>query len=310
MKFGTLFITGAGGFLGPSVVAAALRAGYRVVALLHHNTGLPETTEQRKLARQRKILESRITESHNLQIVTGCLNDANFVNQILRTEKVDAVIHMAGITNVMKVAENLQAAMHANVNATEVLATAANNFAIQNRRLIPFIFISTIRVPQVLEKAVNTGETPIFRCGYTRSKYIAEKVFENLPGLSTVIFYSTNLIGVGDSDTVVPVWVRNALKGDQIPIMGDGSTIIEFLSIDSFCGQLLKLLVEHNTTQSVQRHSSETEFHISLEKLAQTICVSMDRIQRKGLIANSGHQKNKHYSSHKELICYEAARQV
>ncbi len=72
-----VLVTGAGGFIGLNVVKAYSEAGWKVLALVHHN------------------IPNELYNLNNVEVVRGDVTNAEFMSQF--SEKIDIVAHVAGL---------------------------------------------------------------------------------------------------------------------------------------------------------------------------------------------------------------------
>jgi len=171
------FVTGGTGFVGRNLIEQMVTTGWQVVAL-HRQTSNIEALK-----------------SLNVQLVEGSITDPQSLQRAM-PEKVDAVFHVAGNTNMWSRLNSQQT--RDNVDGTRnMVATAIK------RRVGRFIHTSSIityglHPERITEKTPSTAAASRFN--YMRSKYLAEgEVLKGVnKGLDAVILNPANIIGPHD----------------------------------------------------------------------------------------------------------------
>jgi nucleoside-diphosphate-sugar epimerase len=174
---GIAFVTGGTGFVGRNLIEQLVTAGWQVVAL------------------HRQTSNIAALQGLNVQLAEGSITDPQ---SLMRTmpDKVDAVFHVAGNTNMWSLLNSRQTRV--NVDGTRnMVATAIK------RRAGRFIHTSSI-ITYGLHPARITEKTPSTaadtRINYMRTKFLAEgEVLKGVNnGLDAVILNPANIIGPYD----------------------------------------------------------------------------------------------------------------
>lgn len=156
-----LLVTGAGGFLGRSVVRAALEQGYAVRALVRQPTLISawSTTD-----------DGPILEHGRFEICVGDLRDPSATDDACRD--VDAVVHLAAC-----VAGSPQQQFQSTVAGTENLLSAMTNHNVQRLVLASSFYVyDWARARRSLTEDSPLLKSPYHRDGYTISKWWQERI--------------------------------------------------------------------------------------------------------------------------------------
>jgi UDP-glucose 4-epimerase len=227
---GTILVTGSAGFLGSNLVPVLLARGYSV-------TGLD-------LSRTPRAGMEGVPG--NFRFIQGDIRDAGEVRRA--AEGADAIIHFAE-TKIPRYGAT-RATLESNAIGTEnVLAAAAATGA-------RVIYGSTDEVygknPEPLlneEAALVLGQTNVNRWAYAASKVLSEQLcfaFQESHGVRVTILRYSSGYGVYQSldwqGGPQSVFITAALRGEKIPIHGDGLQSRTFThAADMVRGTLLAL---------------------------------------------------------------------
>jgi nucleoside-diphosphate-sugar epimerase len=173
----TAFVTGGTGFLGLNLIEQLLIESWEVLALHRPTANLKHLREK------------------DIQLVEGSITEPNSLTTIL-PEKVDAVFHVAGNTNMWSPRNHIQT--RDNVEGTKNMVAAA-----LKRRAKRFIHTSSLSVYGLHQHRIdeesqsNAIHSPI---NYFRTKYLAEmEVRKGIEkGLDAVMINPANIIGPYD----------------------------------------------------------------------------------------------------------------
>lgn len=202
-----IVVTGGSGFIGRALVPHLLNAGHRVVVadrVPYRGTGDPE-------------------------VVLGDLLEPETVLRAIG-EHVDAVVHLAALTSVLKSRENPQAVYDHNVAMTQALLERARVLGVRR-----FAFASTNAVAGDCGYAVIDEKTPVAPLTpYGATKAAAEMLlggYARAYGMRCAVLRITNAYGPGMEmkDSVVPRFVRAILHRQPATIYGDGSQVRDFV---------------------------------------------------------------------------------
>lgn len=234
----TLLLTGTAGFIGSNFVPYFLEKypEYNVVSL-----------DVLTYAGSRENLKEVENNPKHI-FIQGDICDRSLVEKIFAEYDVRGVIHFAAESHVDNSIKDPERFVRTNVLGTHTLVDAAKNHwmekpfvykeAYQNCR---FHHISTDEVYGTLgESGLFTETTPYApNSPYSASKAGGDMIvrsYHHTYGLNTVITNCSNNYGPKQHDEkLIPTIIRNALRGNMIPIYGDGKNIRDWLYVLDHC---------------------------------------------------------------------------
>jgi dTDP-glucose 4,6-dehydratase len=240
MKNKNILVTGCAGFIGSNFVPYFLDKyeNYNIINLdlLTYAGNLENLTE--------------CEQNPRYKFIKGDICNRELVEFIFNEYDIRGVIHFAAESHVDNSIKNPGVFVQTNVNGTYTLVDVAKNYwmekpfvykeAYQNCR---FHHISTDEVYGTLTLDPNdlfTETTPYMpNSPYSASKASSDMIiraYHETYGLNTVITNCSNNYGPKQHDEkLIPTIIRNALKGNPIPIYGDGKNIRDWLYVLDHC---------------------------------------------------------------------------
>ena len=212
-----VLVTGAAGFIGSHVVDHCLAAGMQVVATDDLSGGFLENVPRRA------------------EWIQGDLRDAEFVASLWSGGHFDVVYHLAayaaeGLSHFIR-AYNYRTNLQASVNLINqaVLGEAFR-----------FVFASSIAVYGAGQVPMSEDMVPRPEDPYGISKYAVEldlAAAHKMFGLEYTVFRPHNVYGerqnVADRyRNVIGIFMNNALRGEPMPVFGDGRQTRAFSHVD------------------------------------------------------------------------------
>jgi UDP-glucose 4-epimerase len=217
-----VLVTGGAGFLGSHLVDALIDAGHEVRSLDNLRRG-----SLQNLARH--------SEGPLLHVCQDDVRDPDAVGRACRD--VDVVYHLAAQSNVMGAIDDPDYSFTSNVAGTyNVLKAAA---AAGVRRVV---FASSREVygePATLPVREDAALSP--KNPYGASKVAGEAyctVWQKTHGLDCQVLRFGNLYGPRDSERVIPLWLGNAARGEDLLLYG-GRQTLDFLWVADAVAALL-----------------------------------------------------------------------
>ncbi|WBX82155.1 dTDP-glucose 4,6-dehydratase [Virgibacillus salarius] len=292
----TILITGGAGFIGANFIPYFMKKhpDYTIINLdkLTYAGNLLHLTE--------------VSDSPNYHFIHGDITDEQLVTTIFNRYDIGGVIHFAAESHVDRSIEDANHFIQTNVLGTMVLLQIAKNDwqrkrQLQHRR---FHHISTDEVYGSLgEKGKFTETTPYNpRNPYSASKAGANmlvKSFGYTYGMDVVVTSSSNNYGPKQHDEkLIPTIIRKALKGEAIPIYGDGSNIRDWLYVSDHCGALDLVFHHGKSLEKYNIGGSNEQTNIAI---AKKVCHILDELTPESKRENG-------LSSHGELITYTKDR--
>lgn len=295
MAIKNLLVTGGTGFIGSNFIPYFLNKypEYKIINL-------------DKLTYAGNVDNLKEVENHQrYEFIKGDICNREFIEYIFKKHDINGVIHFAAESHVDNSIKNPGIFIQTNVNGTHTLIDVAYNHWMEspfkykdkyfsNSTLPRFHHISTDEVYGTLGKiGYFTEKTPYApNSPYAASKASSDMIvrsYHHTFGLNTVITNCSNNYGPKQNcEKLIPLIIRNAIKGVPIPIYGDGENIRDWLYVLDHCKGID--LVYHNgksgNAYNLGGKNEKTNLYI-----ANKICEILD----------SMHPFDK---SHKELITF------
>jgi len=249
------------------------------------------------------------------KFIKGDICNRELVEFIFNEYDIRGVIHFAAESHVDNSIKNPGVFIETNVNGTYTLVDVAKKYWMEK----PFTYkedyqdcrfhhISTDEVYGTLTDNPNDlfTETTTYapNSPYSASKASSDMIIRSYVetfGLNCVITNCSNNYGPKQHDEKpIPTIIRNALKGNPIPIYGDGKNIRDWLYVLDHCKGID--LVYHNGKKSETYNIGGRNERTNLQ-IVKTICNILDReypIEKNNLLSTTRHS----LQSYKELISF------
>ena len=275
----TILVTGCAGFIGSNFVPYFLDKypNYNLVNidLLTYAGDLENLKE--------------CENNPNYKFIKGDICNRELVEFIFNEYDIQGVIHFAAESHVDNSIKNPGVFVQTNVNGTFTLIDVAYKYWMEK----PFTYkseyqdcrfhhISTDEVYGTLSLDPNdlfTEKTPYApNSPYSASKASSDMIiraYNETYGLNTVITNCSNNYGPKQHDEkLIPTIIRNALKGNPIPIYGDGKNIRDWLYVLDHCKGID--LVYHKGKQGETYNIGGRNERTNLQ-IVNTICTILDK---------------------------------
>jgi dTDP-glucose 4,6-dehydratase len=188
----------------------------------------------------------RDAEAHpGYRFVLGDICDAALVQALIREERIDTIVHFAAESHVDRSILGPQEFIRTNVTGTFTLLDAARavwkNGTEQNR----FLHVSTDEVfgslaPGDPPFSENHPYSP--RSPYSASKAAADhlvRAYHHTYGLPALITNCSNNYGPYQfPEKLIPLAIRQAIKGEPIPVYGKGENVRDWVYVGDHCAAL------------------------------------------------------------------------
>jgi len=217
-------ITGGAGFIGSNLSAAALRVGHEVVVLDDFSTGYRENVVD------------------GVRLVEGTILDPAAVDDAF--EGADSIVHLAALGSVPRsIADPF--ASHA-ANATGTLSVLEGARRAGCGHVISASSSSVYGLNPALPKSEREWVRPM--SPYAVTKLATEQytlAYQQSYGIDSLAFRFFNVYGplqrAGHAyAAVIPIFVDALLRGEPLPVNGDGSHSRDF----TFVGTVCRVLIE------------------------------------------------------------------
>jgi dTDP-glucose 4,6-dehydratase len=228
-----VLVTGGCGFIGSTLVKHLRRErpGWRLVTL-----------DRLTYAGAEENLEELAGDAGHV-LVRGDVGDRALVERVLAEHRVEAVLHLAAESHVDRSIAGPGAFVRTNVLGTQVLLDACRAAGVGR-----FLLVSTDEVYGALGPAGAFTEASPLR---PSSPYSASKAGGDVLALAYHHTYGMDVVVVRPSNTygprqhpekLIPRMTLQALRGEPLPVYGDGLQVREWLHVEDHCAALLLAL--------------------------------------------------------------------
>ena len=232
----TLLITGGAGFIGSNFV------NY----MLHHYPDYQIINIDKLTYAGSKSNLADADNNANYLFIQADITNRTLVNAIFNEYDITGVVHFAAESHVDRSIKDAAVFTETNLVGTMTLLQAAKNAwekrgALKERR---FHHISTDEVYGSLGETGKFNEKTPYdpRNPYSASKAgsnMLVKSFGHTYGMNIIITSSSNNYGPRQhEEKLIPTIISNALKGQDIPIYGDGKNVRDWLYVGDHCRAL------------------------------------------------------------------------
>lgn len=256
----TIFITGGAGFIANTLIKHYIDNNKIVVYDNFHRDTLSG---------------SGIANHANLKIVKGDVLDLQMLTEAMKGA--DIVIHAAGIAGIDTVIKSPVRTMQVNMIGTANALEAALVNGIKDR----FIDFSTSEVfGSMAFKSSETDQTVSGSAGEARWTYAVSKLagehlahaYYKQHQLPVVTVRPFNVYGPGQTgEGAIQIFIKKALKNEDIHIDGDGSQIRAWCFVDDFVDCLIRC-VENPKAIGESFNIGNSRAVITILGLAQLVC--------------------------------------
>lgn len=167
--------------------------------------------------------------------IRGDIADCELVESLFRDQEMDAAVSFAAETHVDRSMLDPFPFIETNIKGTQVLLEAARQHDTER-----FIQISTDEVYGSTEAGRFTEDSPLQpNSPYAASKAAAEllcRASYKAYGVPVIVTRSSNNYGPYQfPEKLIPLMIRNALAGMQLPIYGEGRQVRDWLYVEDNC---------------------------------------------------------------------------
>jgi dTDP-glucose 4,6-dehydratase len=234
----TLLVTGGAGFIGSALIRHAItNTDYRIVNV------------------------DKLTYAGNLESLPGLGSNPRYVfeqidicdkvsiERVFQQHKPDAVLHLAAESHVDRSIDGPSAFIQTNVVGTFTLLDVARSYwKASNKSDFRFLHVSTDEVYGSLgETGYFSEETPYDpRSPYSASKAGSDhlvKAWFHTYGLPVLVTNCSNNYGPYQfPEKLIPTVILKSLRGEHIPVYGDGGAIRDWLFVNDHVRAILAAL--------------------------------------------------------------------
>lgn len=221
-----VLITGGAGFIGSNFIHYILRE--------HPDW---EVTNLDKLTYAGNLTNlADVAFNPRYKFIKGDITDWELVNKLFEKWKYDVIINFAAETHVDRSILDPSPFIETNVKGTQILLDVARKYPIKS-----FIQISTDEVYGSLNtNGKFTEESPLCpNTPYAASKASADmlcRAYYKTYNLPIIITRSSNNYGPYQfPEKLIPLMIKNALDGKELPVYGKGENIRDWLYVEENC---------------------------------------------------------------------------
>ncbi|MFO0582493.1 MAG: dTDP-glucose 4,6-dehydratase [Anaeromyxobacter sp.] len=252
-----VLLTGGAGFIGSNLVRLLLaeRPGWRVVVL----DKLTYAGNAENLA--------GLETNPRYRFVRGDICNGELVADLVKTEQLDAIMHLAAESHVDRSILTPSVFIETNVRGTQVLLEAARELGVKR-----FLHVSTDEVYGSLgPTGLFTEKTPLD----PSSPYSASKASSDLLALAyahtfkmpVVVTRCSNNYGPWQfPEKLIPLMIANAVRDLPLPVYGDGMNVRDWIHVEDHCRGLLAALEQGRDGQVYNFGASSERHNIDIVK--------------------------------------------
>jgi UDP-glucose 4-epimerase len=254
-------VTGGAGFIGGHLVERLLRDGNEVWVLDDLSTGSMEN------------IDPFIGEPRFHYCIDSVLEE-RVVGEYV--DRADVVFHLAAAVGVKLIVEHPARTIETNVRGTEVvLSRAARKGKLVVLASTSEVYGKGVKIPYSEDDDLLLGATTKSRWGYGASKAIDEFLAlayvreHRLPVIIARFFNTVGPHQTGRYGMVVPSFVRQGLRGEDITVYGSGEQRRCFADVSDVVECLIRLVAEPRAIGQV--FNIGTDHEISINQLAELV---------------------------------------
>lgn len=226
-------ITGGAGFIGSHLADRLVAGGDQVILLDDLSTGRSENVEH-------------LLDLDSVEFVEGCATDADLIGGLMAES--DRCIHLASAVGVHLIVDRPLESMLRNTRGMEVVTEAAS------REGVRLLVASTSEIYGKSSTALSEDSDRVLgspsksRWTYANAKVHGEMLafgYHKMNGAENIVVRFFNTVGprqTGMYGMVVPRFVRQALRGEDITVYGDGMQSRCFTHVDDSADAVLRLM--------------------------------------------------------------------
>ncbi|AXK71446.1 dTDP-glucose 4,6-dehydratase [Lysobacter sp. TY2-98] len=236
----TWLVTGGAGFIGGNFVLDAVRRGIRIINL-----------DALTYAGNLDTLSSLDSDANHV-FVQGDIGDATLIERLLAEYRPDAIVNFAAESHVDRSIDGPAAFVHTNVVGTLNLLEKARDYwralDAPARDAFRFLHVSTDEVYGSLgDEGKFTETTPYApNSPYSASKAASDhlvRAFHHTYGLPVLTTNCSNNYGPFQfPEKLVPLIIARALRGEPLPVYGDGRNVRDWLFVGDHCAAIRRVL--------------------------------------------------------------------
>src|SRR5699024_2829861 len=262
------------GFIGGNFVLQAVADGLTVVNLDKMTyAGNPDTL-------------SRLEGNPRHTFVHGDIGDRPLIDKLLTEHRPDAIVNFAAESHVDRSIDGPAAFIETNVTGTLALLESARDYwkSLEGaaREDFRFLHVSTDEVYGSLgETGKFTEPTPSApNSPYSASKASSDhlvRAFHHTYGLPVLTTNCSNNYGPYQfPEKLIPLVLHKALKGEALPVYGDGKNVRDWLYVGDHCAAIRRVLEAGRVGETYNVGGNAERENLTVVK---TLCALLDARQ-------------------------------
>lgn len=270
-----LLVTGGAGFIGSNFIQSWITETGRTVVNLDKLTYAGNLENHQGLRNDPRHI-----------FVKGDIADRELVGQLLSQYQPEAIVHFAAESHVDRSIFGPEDFITTNVNGTfrllETTRTYWESLAVDKLGSFRFLHVSTDEVYGSLgaEDPPFTESTPYApNSPYAASKAAADhlvRAYHHTYGLPSITTNCSNNYGPYQfPEKLIPLVIVNAIKGEPLPIYGDGLNVRDWLYVTDHCSAIRAVLTRGHVgeTYNIGGNSEKSNLEV-----VRTVCTALDEL--------------------------------
>ena len=227
-----------------------------------------------------------VAENPRYTFIHADLRSAKDIEQAICEHRPSMILHLAAETHVDRSIEKPNDFISTNVMGTSILLEATLHYwrtlSASEQEGFRFLHISTDEVygPVGRKRVATEADAYAPTSPYAASKAAADHIarsYQQTYGLPVMIAHPTNNYGPRQfPEKLIPHFIFKSLRGEDLPLYGDGMQERDWLFVEDHCCALETLLFEGLPGESY--HLGSQIVRTNLE-VAQQVCTQIDRQQ-------------------------------
>lgn len=270
-----LIVTGAAGFIGSALCRA----------LVAEETGPVVGVDWLGYAASREALQGALA-SPSFRLVEADIADVRAMAELFEALKPRGVVHLAAESHVDRSIDSPAPFVHSNILGTYALLEAARGLwralPPSRRESFRFLHVSTDEVFGSLEAGDDAfSETSPYAPSspYAATKAAADhlaRAWQKTYGLPVIVSNACNTYGPFQfPEKFIPLFLTKALRGESLPLYGDGRQTREWLFVEDHVAALRVILEKGRVGESYAIGSGEERANA---QMAETLCALLDAL--------------------------------
>ncbi len=239
-----ILVTGGCGFIGSNFISYILKNRKEAKVI-----NIDKLTYAGNLANLSDVVREYAPSRY--RFIKGDIGDKEIVKDIFRESTIDWVVNFAAESHVDRSIDEPAEFLQTNILGTFTLLEVARKFWLDPALDITkkrFLHISTDEVYGSLDDIGYFTETTPYNPSspYSASKAASDHLvyaYWRTYSIPTIITNSSNNYGPYQfPEKLIPLIINNAIKGERLPVYGDGKNVRDWLHVEDNCSAILAIL--------------------------------------------------------------------